>query len=115
MDSTVLDKSAVKRVMRNSNGGELARKIEIACKRLSVRALQVLEQAMNNESIEMKHRIDAAKEILNRAWGRPKQSVEANVTVHTGEQLIEAITQSRERMANVIDVTPKEIETKTLN
>lgn len=114
MDSTVVDKKVMKRV-RNSNGGELARKVEIACKRLSVRALEVLEQAMNNESVEMKHRIDAAKEILNRAFGRPKQSVEANVTVQTGEQLIEAITQNRQRAEKALEQVEREVNTTLLN
>ncbi|MGI0011231.1 MAG: hypothetical protein ACREAE_07510 [Nitrosopumilaceae archaeon] len=93
MDSKVTEAKPSK----NTKPG-IIRGVEIACKRLSERALKVLEDAMKDETLDMKHRLDAAKEILNRAWGRPKQSIEANVNVHSGEVLIEAITQAKQRV-----------------
>lgn len=109
MDSKVIDAT----VSKNTKPG-VARSIEIACKRLSWKALQVLEKALNDDTIEMKHRIDAAKEVLNRAWGRPKQSIEANVNVQTGESLIEAITAAKSRAETAAQLPPPVVE-KTIN
>lgn len=75
--------------------------IEIACKRLSFNALQVLEKALDEKStpeLEYRWRIAAAKEILDRAWGRPKQSVEAKVEVAGVETLIEALNAAKKRV-----------------
>lgn len=87
--------------------GKQIRAIEIACKRLSARALQVLEDALDLQKtpdLEYRHRIEAAKEILNRGWGRPKQTVDTNVNVNADESFLEAINAAKGRVA--IAATP---------
>lgn len=100
------------KVSKNTKPG-VARSIEIACKRLSWTALKVLEQALKNENLDMKYRIEAAKEVFNRGWGRPKQSIDANINVGGGEALLEAIALARKRTeeaATLSAPTPEQVE-----
>ncbi len=81
---------------------ELERAVEIACKRLSKGALMVLENAIDETktpNLEMRWRLAAAKEILDRAWGRPKQSIDANIKMETAESLVDAIKSARQNAA----------------
>lgn len=100
---------------------EIARSIEIACKRLSAKALDILEKAMNDEKLDMKHRLDAAKEILNRGWGRPKQSVDTNINVNNGDALLAALTSAKDRageatkLISVLEKTSSSEDKPTLN
>lgn len=82
---------------------DIGRSVEIACKRLSQRALMVLEKALDEArtpELEYRWRIAAAKEILDRAWGRPKQTIDANVNIEGSEALITAINAGKERARN---------------
>lgn len=79
---------------------DLERRVDIACKRLSSKALDVLERAMDETKtpdIEYKYRIMAAKEILDRAYGKPKQAIEASVTLEGGEAFLKMMQEARER------------------
>lgn len=108
-----MDHTATKAKKSKNTKPEVERSIEIACKRLSWTALKVLEQALKNESLDMKYRIEAAKEVFNRGWGRPKQSIDANINVGGGEALLEAITMARKRAeldATLPAPTPEQIE-----
>lgn len=78
--------------------GDKERAIEIACKRYSERALQVLVDCLTDENIEVRWKIVAAKEVLDRAWGRAKQSVDANVKIEGSEALIDAINAGKARI-----------------
>lgn len=78
----------------------IERAIEIACKRLSERALKVLENALDpakTPGIDYKMRIMAAQELLSRAWGKPKASVDNKITVEGGEALIDILRQAKIR------------------
>lgn len=94
MDSLVVDAKPSK----NTKPG-VARSIEIACKRLSIRALKVIESIMNDQGADPKVRMQACQEILNRGFGRPKASVETNINVNAGDSLLKAITERRAAMA----------------
>lgn len=85
------------------------------CRTLSPRALKVLEEQL--ESDDEKLRFLAAKEILDRAWGRPMQAVMlADETTAvpqatldrppelTRQQWLEHYTHKQ----NAIDVTPEQ-------
>lgn len=100
-----------KQVMKNTKPG-VKRSIEIACKRLSWTALKVIEKLMNNEEVDPKVRMDAAKEIMNRGWGRPKTSIETNINIGGGEALLQAITDAKKRTqeAEALPAPPEEIE-----
>lgn len=80
---------------------DIARRVDIACKRLSSRALDVLERAMDETktpNLDYKYRIQAATHILDRAFGRPKQAVEATVTLEGGEAFLKLMQEARERV-----------------
>lgn len=109
MDSKVIDA----KLSRNAGGPRRAgeaviRSIEIACKRLSAQALKVLEKALADEGVEMRYRIEAAKEILNRGWGRSRQSMEVTLNDESGSALIDALKTARERAGLVLASTPQE-------
>ena len=86
-----------------SPAADKERAIEIACKRYSERALKVLVDAMTEDGVDIRWKIQAAKEILDRAWGRARQSLDANVTVEGSEALINAINAGKARIT-----TPKD-------
>lgn len=82
-------------------GIEKERQLERACMHHTMKAVDVLVNTMNDEGADVRWRIVAAKEILDRAWGRAKQSVTANVTVEGSEALIDAINRGRSRIEEV--------------
>lgn len=67
------------------------RAIEIACKRLSIHAINVLEMALKKEDVDIRWKIQAAKEILDRGWGRPAQSIKADINISTIDALVSRI------------------------
>lgn len=86
---------------------EIARAIEIACKRLSGKALQVLTKAMDDSLkglIDIRWGIQASTEVLNRGFGRARQQIEANINVEGGEEMIEALRSARLRAGIVSQV-----------
>lgn len=88
------------------------RSIEIACRRYSERALKVLVDVLDDETADIRWRIQAAKEILDRGHGRPKQVVDSNITVEGGDALVQAIQAGRARVmaAVAVEVSPPAIE-----
>jgi hypothetical protein len=76
--------------------------IEIACKRLSTRALEILEEAMNDKGTDPRYRIMAAKEILDRGWGKPKQSTESTVNVNASDNFVQALREARARANQMV-------------
>lgn len=108
-----MDKKLITAKPSKNTKPEVARSIEIACKRLSWKALKVLEKALNDETVDMRYRLEAAKEVFNRGWGRPKQSIDANINVGGGEALLEAIAYARKRSEEVAALpapTPEQVE-----
>lgn len=100
---------------------QVQRSIEIACKRLSGRALAILERALDEvktPELEYKQRILAAKEILDRGWGKPRQQIDSTVVTGSGEQFLEALRMARERAEierTVIDEIMPEPESEALH
>lgn len=91
-------------------GEAIIHSIEIACKRLSVQALGVLEKALDEvktPGLEYRYRIVAAKEILDRAWGKPKQAIEASLSEESTTKFLESIREARLRAAGVLPEEPK--------
>jgi hypothetical protein len=81
---------------------------------LTPKALGALEKLIEDESPENRAtRLGAAKEILNRTMGTPKQSVSVDVT-SSGALHLQALAELTERARiaerNTIDVTPLHIE-----
>lgn len=52
------------------------------CKTHSVEAINTLVTIMKSDEVKEADRIKAAKEVLDRAYGRPRQTVEQVVEVH---------------------------------
>lgn len=94
------------------NKPEIERAVEIACKRMASRALQVLEDILENPDEETRWRIAAAKEVLDRGFGRPKQSVETVVRDATADSLILALNEGKRRASITVEgeVIRKELE-----
>jgi hypothetical protein len=67
------------------------RAIEIACKRISFKAIEILEKALMDESVDIRWKLSAAKEILDRGWGRPAQSVKAEVVISGVDTLVDIL------------------------
>lgn len=80
---------------------ELERKIDLACKQMSFRALEVLDAALDPKrtpDLDYKYRIVAAKEVLDRAWGKPKQKIEAKVEAAPSDAFISAMQAAELRV-----------------
>lgn len=69
---------------------------ERVCKRNSLTALEVVLKVMNNEEADIKHRLVAAQTIMDRAWGKAKQSVDTNISL-TIEGVAEVLNAARLR------------------
>lgn len=79
---------------------DIERSVEVACKRLSERSIRVLSDALDpalTPEIDYKTRIDAAKEILNRAWGKPRQQMDVNMEMSI-KGVAEALEAARRRV-----------------
>lgn len=70
--------------------------IENACKRHSFHAIDLMFKFMTDETIDTRWRIQCAKEILDRGYGRPVQSVKADVNIGSVDKLIEILKTGRE-------------------
>lgn len=91
---------ATKTNWRRAPANVIERKIDIASKRLSLRALEVLENALDPKltpQLDYKYRIVAAKEILDRAWGKPKQRVEARIETAPSDEFVATMKAAEER------------------
>jgi hypothetical protein len=113
-----MDSLVVKAKAHGNTKKGVARSIEIACKRLSWRALKVIEEIMENTNADPKVRMDAAKEIMNRGWGRPKASIETNINVGASEGLLEALSDARKRTSEAAALPNPDVieaEFKTVN
>lgn len=85
----------------------LSRSVEIAAKRLSPRAFAILEAALDPEKtpeLEYRWRLAAAKEILDRAFGRPKQAIEAKLEVGGSEEFLQAMKIAKERAKGPVTI-----------
>lgn len=87
---------------------DIERRIEIACKRLGDGAIRLLEKLMMDENTEVRWRIVAAKEILDRGFGRPKQSIDQKITMNGGEAFLEIMRDARERAEKEVQPTTVE-------
>lgn len=80
---------------------ELERKIDLACKQMSFRALEVLDAALDTKrtpDLDYKYRIVAAKEVLDRAWGKPKVKVEAKIEQAPSDAFVAAMQKAENRV-----------------
>lgn len=80
---------------------ELERKIDLACKQMSFRALEVLDAALDPKrtpDLDYKYRIVAAKEVLDRAWGKPKQKIEAKIEQAPSDAFVAAMQKAEQRV-----------------
>lgn len=87
---------------------DVERAIEIACKRESMRAIEYLFNVLQDDSIETRWRIVAAKEVLDRGFGRPRQNVEQKVTIEGGDALLAAIAAGNQRIKQVGEIIDHE-------
>lgn len=82
-----------------ARGPKHERSIEIACKRYSHKALEILAKALDETKtpdLSFRDRIIAAKEILDRGYGKPRQAIDQKVEVSvTG--VTQALDQARAR------------------
>ena len=81
---------------------KIERKIDIACKRLSVRAVDVLARALDpnlTPDLEYRYRLAAAQQVLDRAWGKPKQSIKAEITATPSDDFVKAMKDAEAREA----------------
>lgn len=69
--------------------------VKAAARAMTPKALETLEQVMDDPKAPAGARVTAANAALDRAWGKPTQQVEANVGV-TLEQLVLAAAMRRE-------------------
>lgn len=72
------------------------RRIEVACMRWSDEAVNVLSKALLDDSIDIRWRIQAAKELLDRGFGRPRQQVDQTIKVEAAEALLQALMQKKD-------------------
>lgn len=110
-----MDKAVVKAKPSKNTKPGVKRSIEIACKRISWRALDVIEAIMNDTTADPKVRMDAAKEIMNRGWGRPKASIETNINVGASDSLLQALTEARKRTNEAAILPPEEPEKEVID
>lgn len=95
-------------------GIDKERAIEIACKRESLAAIEYLFSVLKDDTVETRWRIVAAKEVLDRGFGRPRQNVEQKVTIEGGDALLAAIAAGNQRIKEVgqiIDHNSQEVIT----
>lgn len=92
-------KLATDLVHKKRTGVEKERAIEIACQRESLNAVNELFKIIKDETVDIRWRIVAIKEVLDRGFGRPKQQVNSVVTVDGSDALLEAIARGKARAA----------------
>lgn len=91
---------------KNTRLPEYERKIEIACKRLSERALKFLIEVLEDSSVETRWRMQAAKEIMDRGLGRPKQSMDQKITLVGGDAFMDVVNAAKQRVIDAAVSAP---------
>lgn len=89
---------ATPRKMGAGRPTEYERKIEIACKRLSETALKYLIKVLADDTVETRWRMQAAKEIMDRGLGRPKQSMDQKITLVGGDAFMDVVNAAKQRV-----------------
>lgn len=92
------------------SGADVERALEIACKRESFRAIEYLFEVLQDADCETRWRIVAAKEILDRGYGRPRQNVEQKVTIEGGDALLAAIAAGDKRVRQIGKIIDNETQ-----
>lgn len=54
-------------------------KVKTMLKSAAPEAVQLLIETISNENVAMSHRLDAAKEVLNRVYGKPTQPIDGDM------------------------------------
>jgi Family of unknown function (DUF5681) len=72
--------------------------VKAAAREMTPKALATLEQVMDDPKAPPAARVGAATAILDRGWGKPKQSIEGQVGL-TLERMILMATEREERQA----------------
>lgn len=95
-----------------SNKPQIERAVEIACKRISGRAVvyleKIIEEAIKNPNQhDPKVVMQAISEVMNRGLGRARQQIEQNINVQGNDALIEAINQAKMRVIDALPSIPK--------
>lgn len=67
------------------------------CRRKSIQAMETILRMMEDETTPHHVRFQCAQEVMNRAWGKPKQQINAEVT-HTISGIAEAIEKAQARL-----------------
>lgn len=100
-----------------SNKPNIERAVEIACKRISGRAVIYLEKIIE-EAIKDPNKHDpkivmkAIEEVMDRGLGKARQQIEQNINVNGNDALIEAINQAKVRVMDKLPTITAET-TKT--
>lgn len=76
----------------------IIREVQELAKTYTEDAIATLYEIMTDSRINGSARVQAATQLLDRGWGRPKQSVDVKVD-HNASGLAHAIQQAQERMA----------------
>lgn len=105
----------------NPKGREpIVREVQTLAKQQTELAVNTLVEIMTNEKTNGSARVQAAVALLDRGWGRPKQSVDIKVD-HDASGLAAALDALRERETKaiadqrpVIDVDAEIVETVTV-
>lgn len=105
----------------NPKGREpIVREVQALAKQQTELAVNTLVEIMTNERTNGSARVQAAVALLDRGWGRPKQSVDIKVD-HDASGLAAALDALRERESKaiadqrpVIDVNAEIVETETV-
>lgn len=82
---------------------DIERRIEIACKRLSANALTFLEKILSDDNVEVRWRLQAAKEIMDRGLGKAKQSIDQKVTMVGGDAFMQVLNEAKNRVAKATE------------
>jgi hypothetical protein len=70
--------------------------VKVAARELTPDAMETLKQVMNDQRAPPAARVGAATAILDRGWGKPKQSIEGQVGL-TLERMILMATEREEK------------------
>lgn len=76
----------------------IIREVQELAKSYTEDAVTTLYEIMTDKRVNGSARVQAATQLLDRGWGRPKQSVDVKVD-HNASGLANAIAQAQERMA----------------
>ena len=85
---------------------QIRKDLKAVAKEHSPEAFRFLLKVMRDSSIGPQHRLDAAKNILDRGWGKPVNQTEISVSVYdklSDEQLIKFITTGQVIEGEIIE------------